>query len=769
MSQGIIIGPFGPNYTLQANPVEWNYLLYSRAMQQGLGGTFALGAGALSFGYSVAAETYKPPLTLALSPIAYALSLAANSLNYKTSLTYIGSNASGLSYYDIAQPFLNLLKNSGTNLLFSSWNTTVGATVTSTAEEQFLQVDSNGYVTSLVASGEGSQTYTAVGTGMNLGLGTAAGASGPYPPGPYTFQMQGAGTLVFGDDVTSLSSPSAGLSVSGNTLTSTLAATVTGTVTVNIPSPSAGIRLWVTSITMPGTNYPQAMALYESAYATQFAAGQIAHPLWLAAYANYGVVRGMDMFNTLHQEVVLNFSTNLASGSSGTFAGSIIIGSTDYSTWPLLSGTYNFLFATGQTIAVTCIFGSANYTFSTPLSAALPAPTGTQCHSACAVQGSWAQRATATQCSYTTIKGIPYEVFAQMCNELNGYQGNGADCWINIPGASAYFDSTYASSLASLMYNGTGTTLAGFTGLNSANKTYVELCNEVWNFPNTNSKWFFLAQGALYPSWPSSVEYYATQVAGIGDAWFGVYGSALQYGGATTGRAVVSMGGQFTSANSGTGNSIYYMKQMMASSSWTSAAYTHHIGSFHYAHYFNGNPSTTDAANILASANPTLTFAGLMYSQTSQGNTYSSVPTGGYLGNLITAANGVFAYWAANPQPGGWQSWPVYAYEGGSQWLQGSNTSAWSTFLNEFSRTIYRGYCNYDPTNQLSSGPGLMPAMVAAGFAWPMQFQGTGPYTQFGNYGALENVMQPTTGTIGGPSGVPYNWASIMSAIGVAV
>jgi hypothetical protein len=322
------------------------------------------------------------------------------------------------------------------------------------------------------------------------------------------------------------------------------------------------------------------------------------------------------------------------------------------------------------------------------------------------------------------------------------------------------------------MLNGTGTTLAGFTGLKSTSKTYVELCNEVWNFPNTNSKFFFLAQGALEPSWPSSAEWYATQVAGVGDAFFGVYGSSLQYGGAKTGRAVVSMGGQFTAASSGTGNSIYYMKQQMSAPNWVAlgntAPYTHHIGSYHYAHYFGGQPNMGDINSILGTANPTTTFAACMYST----NGYGSVPAGGFVGSLISSVQGVFAYWAANPQPGGWQSWPVYAYEGGSSWLDVNTAApgpAWATFLNQFSRTIYRGYINYDPTNQLSSGPGLFPAMVAAGFAVPCQFQGTSPYNIYGNWGALENTMQPTSGVVGGPAGVPYNWASIMQWIGVAV
>lgn len=688
-------------------------------------------------------------------------------INAVAGLKYVGVNSSTLSYADPAQPFLNLFNGCGTNVLFSAFNTTVGTSAVSTNEEQFLAFDANGYVTSLIAVGESSQSFTAVGTGMNISLGTAPGATGPYPPGPYTFQCKGAGVMVFGGDVSSLSSPSTGLSISGNQITSTLSAGQIGTCTVNIPSPSGGIRFWVTSITTPGTNYPQDFALYLSSRASNFAAGQIAHPLWLAAYANYGFVRGMDQFNTLNQEICLNFTSNLTTGQSGTFSGTAIIQTTNYTTWPLLSGTYNFLFTTGQTIAVSCTFGSGSYAFTTALTGNLPAPSGTVVHCATPVQASWAQRAIATQCSYIGIKGIPYEIFMQMCNELNGSAG--ADSWLCIPGASNYFDSSYATNLAKLAFNGAGTTLAGFTGLNVNKKTIAELANEIWNFPNTNSKWFYLLMTATQPSWGSSAEVYATQVANVGDAFFGVYGSSLQYGGATTGRAVVSMGGQFTTALGGNGNSIYYMRQQMLTPNWTSAAYTHHIGSFHYAHYFNGNPNSTDAANILASTNPTLTWAGLMYSQTSQGLTCPSVPSGGFLGSLISAAQGIFAYWAANPQTGGWQSWPCYAYEGGSQWLEGSLGSSWSTFLNQFSRTIYRGYCNYDPTNQLSSGPGLFAAMEAAGFSASCQFQGTGSYTVFGNYGALENVMQPTSGPIGGPTGVPYNYASIMAHIGVAV
>src|SRR5580693_6836335 len=171
-----------------------------------------------------------------------------------TGLNYVGACASGLSYADVAQPFLNLFKGSGTLVLFSSWNTTVGTSGASTGEEQYLQFDANGYVTSLTALGEGSQTFTAVGTGINISLGTAPGASGPYPAGPYTFQCQGAGTMVFGADVSGLSNPSSGISVSGTapwTVTSTLAPGQTGTCTVAVAAPSGGIRFWVTSISTP--------------------------------------------------------------------------------------------------------------------------------------------------------------------------------------------------------------------------------------------------------------------------------------------------------------------------------------------------------------------------------------------------------------------------------------------------------------------------------------------------------------------------------------
>jgi hypothetical protein len=85
MALGIIIGPTGNPYTLQANPVGFNYLMYSRALQQSATSPgFSLGLGPVAFSYTPTVQGYNPPLTLSLSPVAFAYAPQANSFSYST-------------------------------------------------------------------------------------------------------------------------------------------------------------------------------------------------------------------------------------------------------------------------------------------------------------------------------------------------------------------------------------------------------------------------------------------------------------------------------------------------------------------------------------------------------------------------------------------------------------------------------------------------------------------------------------------------------------
>src|SRR6185437_7953914 len=140
---------------------------------------------------------------------------------------------------------------------------------------------------------------------------------------------------------------------------------------------------------------------------------------------------------------------------------------------------------------------------------------------------------------------------------------------------------TYATNLANLIKSGTGASIAfpmtAMPGLSSRQKLYVEFSNEVWNlgtFPQAgvayNMDQVFAGANGNFGQW-----WYGTQVAGIGDAFFSVYGASF----AST--VTVSMGAQ-----TATGNGIAFLNTAMTTTGWTGGnAYTHHIGAIHLAPY----------------------------------------------------------------------------------------------------------------------------------------------------------------------------------------
>jgi hypothetical protein len=124
----------------------------------------------------------------------------------------LGINLSAVTYYSSEQPFLDIFKTAFTNPIVNNVAPNVGwltqrilsasANAWDTGEEQYLPVDSNGWPTSLKASGEsGSQSFNAVGVLLLRGLPT-------YPSGTYVVLYQGQGTINFSFDATPVGSPS---------------------------------------------------------------------------------------------------------------------------------------------------------------------------------------------------------------------------------------------------------------------------------------------------------------------------------------------------------------------------------------------------------------------------------------------------------------------------------------------------------------------------------------------------------------------------------
>lgn len=82
----------------------------------------------------------------------------------------------------------------------------------------------------------------------------------------------------------------------------------------------------------------------------------------------------------------------------------------------------------------------------------------------------WSQRSTPDQARCTGPSGVPWELCAQLCNQLR------ADMWINVPHMAT---DDYVERLATLLHS----------TLDKDRKIYVEYSNELWNFQFAQTEW----------------------------------------------------------------------------------------------------------------------------------------------------------------------------------------------------------------------------------------------------------------------------------------
>jgi hypothetical protein len=604
---------------------------------------------------------------------------------------YVGVNLFGPSPYAIEFPFLNLMKSAGAgNYPTLPWRTSTNSTL-DTHEQPYLQVDSDGYVTSLNASPTppGGQQFTFVQTFAVFPPGKPPGATYYYPPGPYTLQFQGAGTIVLAGDPTSLASSTSGISISGNTIVSTMSPGNTATVTFSVGSTSSnGITFEITALPS-STNYIKAVSIVQSAYQSAYAAGELFNPAFKASLAPYSRLRFMAWGQTNYLDYGVQFTSNLSTGAtSGTMAHLNTTGPS-YTTWPFPTGTYNFIFGTGQVIAVQCTAGSAALTWSTPLSGSMT----TTIQAFYSPIESWAQRPLLSNVTWASL-GVPIEAMVQLCNEV------GADCWINIPGTAQAVSgsSGYATSLAQLLYNGaganlTGSPLTGFSGLNSGNKAYIEYTNEYWN---SVFEQFHLSEVFGTYLWNNGIEWFGVQLAGIGDAFYSAYGATP-----FASRVVIT-------ASKEAGDS-YWLTYIMNAPQWVAqgntAPYLHHIGAIHTGGYFgmDWSMSNADVATLqgFTAAQQVTAYFDLAYSNVSNGHTFSSMPSGGYIPAICSQIAGDISNVAGQP----WGALPRTVYEGGTSntYPGGGSESTWATMVTSASRDARSAYIYYDPTHQLNA------------------------------------------------------------------
>lgn len=203
---------------------------------------------------------------------------AATALNARSPL---GINVLSMSYYSAEQPFLNIFKTEGVSSSTpDGWITHADGTW-DTHEEKYLQLDANGYPTTLRA-GSGDphrpQLFNSVGVLLLRGLPPSNAGTGPaYRAGRYVVLYDGQGRLQYGFDAKLISS-SPGRDV----------------IDVAKPSSGGGIDLRITATDPQHSgNYIRNIRLVKAEEESLLKAGGVFRPGFLKVMQNFGVLRLM--------------------------------------------------------------------------------------------------------------------------------------------------------------------------------------------------------------------------------------------------------------------------------------------------------------------------------------------------------------------------------------------------------------------------------------------------------------------------------------------
>jgi hypothetical protein len=218
---------------------------------------------------------------------------AETSLNANSA---VGLNLADVVYYSTELPFIDYFKSSSG---FST-NTSSGS---ETNEEQYLNLDANGWPKSLTAVNDpNQQRFTKLGI-YCLDASSSASGVAAYPAGQYIVRYQGQGTMTYSLDAvkdTSLSTP--------------------GRDVLNVANPSRGIFIWITSTDPNNTgNYLRNIQVVYAPNENALLQGQVFNPTFLSLLQNYRALRFMDWFQT--NGSTLSSWSNRASPTAATWAG----------------------------------------------------------------------------------------------------------------------------------------------------------------------------------------------------------------------------------------------------------------------------------------------------------------------------------------------------------------------------------------------------------------------------------------------------------------
>jgi hypothetical protein len=662
----------------------------------------------------------------------------------------LGVNLAPVQYYSSTMPYLNLMKQSSGGGSFAA-NSTRWVTLanqfsgTDTLEENYLQLDANGYPTSLVASPipSGGQVFGVVQTFMCLSQPLGKGCTTTYPPGTYRFKYIGQGTVIIkGDGSLTLSNSAA------NTY-------VTGTFTVTT---TTSLYLQITAVTS-ATDYPRDFSVVNTTWTALFDAGQVFNQYYLAQLANFSSLRHMQSAG------VYGSYTSFAPAAYPVNASATSI--TLSAPWLFQSQTRKLYFIDGEVFNATFTMNSAVVQLNGTLANTFTSATwNTQSFFGTLCLVSWSDSfAARTLPSYISwAPGLahsePLEVQIAICNQMN------ADFYFNLPPTVTLSD---AVLWIQAIINGTGLQ-AGWAPLNSNLKVRVEYANETWTFTAFEQGWMTLFGAGQWP----------TQAAGNPFAWnrnwYGYWiiqiANAMQTALGSTvfnSRVIPVIGAQGQTGNSASVTQALWSASSFWSGSSASNAIVKAIAiadywPVSYVGWINVADATTLVANgltdffLLATTNTPPTASG------GSGHTYTSVNAAGYLGYMQSLYSG----WTALAA-----TYSIISYEGCSSFVpsdnngvSGGTVTGYGTFIQNAMRdprmqTLFTSYVNGWPF-------GTTQANIRHIY---QDCQGFGnPVTTAASQGAfnlIESTMQ-MNGSTPLPVGQYYKWAAAQAYIGTA-
>ncbi len=635
----------------------------------------------------------------------------------------LGINLAAVAYYSPEQPFLNIIKSGGSSSAINNetgWYTATN-TIWDTQEEGYLQLDADGYPTSLTASGtlSGTQQFTYVQAVANYNMpGGSPGQATVYPAGTYRLKFEGQGTVQVTGDASY---------VSGNTCPTNLALSNSGnntyvscTFTVNNPGANGGILLRITAITS-SADHPRDISIVQNAYASNYDAGAIFNPAFLSALSGFSSLRFMEWMKTNYEFSGYSNSGSISVGATGL---------TLSTAWPSPSGTYPILFIDGERRTATFTLGSTWVSWSGGLANAISNNGGTwqwgsQTYYApfFVINKTWANRAQPSNAFWSLQDGVPLEVILALCNTLQ------TNCHINVP--LTYSDSDI-QAMAQLVMSGTNAQ-GGYSGLAAPLTASFELSNEVWNGSFVQ---YDVAASLGSITWPG--------IAATG----GNYGWNRNYFGMRTAqmasdlqtavgtklfsRVIPVLGAQAANIDSAT--------RSLAATYWTTGSgppSSYPIKAIAIAPYWGNNPTGNDCTAMTAQSDGGLSdFFATLTSQTgSSGYTYAGVPAGGYLGQTEGWIKGFVALMPSYP------SMKLIAYEGGQAFYatNAGTCPGWTTLITAAERDprmeiAYGDYLSFWQTNVGSTSANINNL-----------FNDIYPFSSYGMWGLLESVMQTVT------------------------